>query len=233
MAAMLSHKEARAFYDRLGTRQDWQRFYENAAIADLINHAAPGDAESVFECGCGTGRFAQLLLARHLPAMARYAAVDISSTMVGLAQKTLAPFGSRVKVIRSEGEMVVPAPPESFDRFFSMYLLDLLSDDDIRALLAEAKRTLRPGGLLCLASLTSGDGLIARFVEKIWVGLHALRPSLVGGCRPISLREFLDDLDWRICHRQRVTSFGISSEVVVAQKVAAETGQVAWTITTP
>lgn len=219
---MLSHKEARAFYDRLGARQDWQRFYENPAIAEMINHAALGDAKSVFEFGCGTGRFAQLLLERHLPATAQYAAVDISSTMVELAQERLAPFGSRVKVIRTEGEMDVAAPPESFDRFFSTYVLDLLSDDDIRVLLAEAKRTLRPGGLLCLASLTHGDRFVARFVERLWVGLHVLRPSWVGGCRPVSLREFLDDLGWRICHRRRVTSFGISSEVVVAQKVSVK-----------
>lgn len=216
---MLSHKEARAFYDRLGARQDWQRFYENPAIIDLIDHAAFGDAESVFEFGCGTGRLAKLLLERYLPATAQYTAADISSTMIILAQEKLAPFGARVKVIRTEGDMKVTEPPNSFDRFISTYVFDLLPDGDIRALLNEAHRALRPGGLLSVAGLTYGDRFFARLVERLWRTLHSVRPSLVGGCRPIVLLEFLDSPKWRIRHRRVVTAFGISSEVVVAEKV--------------
>jgi hypothetical protein len=54
---MLSHEEARAFYDWFGARQDSQRFYEDPALCDLLGHADFGEARSVFEFGCGTGRF--------------------------------------------------------------------------------------------------------------------------------------------------------------------------------
>ena len=219
---MLSHHEARAFYDCFGARQDRQGFYEDPPIFDLIEHAAFGAAEAVFEFGCGTGKLAKILLDRHLPAGARYKAVDISSTMVALARKNLAPFGTRVEVIQSGGEMRIGAPPNSFDRFVSAYVLDLLTDDDIRVLLAEAYRSLTRAGLLCLVSLTHGDGFVAKFVAWLWRAVHAKRPALVGGCRPIALREYLDAPRWRIRHRRVVTAFGISSEVVVAEKLMRE-----------
>jgi hypothetical protein len=61
---MLSHEQAQAFYERFGKKQDWQRFFEDAAVADLIEHLALAQANSVIEFGCGTGRLAESLLAR-------------------------------------------------------------------------------------------------------------------------------------------------------------------------
>jgi len=72
---MLSHEEARAFYDWLGTRQDSQRLYEDPALADLLAHADFGEARSLFEFGCGTGRLAERLLSDWLPSDCRYQAV--------------------------------------------------------------------------------------------------------------------------------------------------------------
>lgn len=221
MAAMLSHHEARKFYDRFGARQDRQRFYEDPALVDLIVHSELRDAKAVFEFGCGTGRFARCLLEQHLQETTKYTAVDISPTMVALTREKLTKFGRRVNVILTEGEMNVPALTNSLDRYISTYVFDLLPDEDISALLNEAHRALRPEGLLGVAGLTHGDGFFARLVECLWRKLHTLRPSLVGGCRPISLLEFLGSPKWRIRHRRVVTAFGVSSEVVVAEKVSA------------
>jgi len=66
----LSPAEAKRFYDRLGSRQDWQGFYENPAINALIEHAGFDSAHSVIEFGCGTGTLAARLLREHLPAKA-------------------------------------------------------------------------------------------------------------------------------------------------------------------
>ena len=54
----LSPEQAKRFYDRLGSGQDWQRFYENPATSQLIAHAGFDSAHSVFEFGCGTGALA-------------------------------------------------------------------------------------------------------------------------------------------------------------------------------
>ncbi|MCX6049779.1 MAG: class I SAM-dependent methyltransferase [Chloroflexi bacterium] len=216
---MLSHAEARAVYDRFGARQDRQSFYEDEAFADLLAQLALNEAQAVCEFGCGTGRLAKTLLDEYLPATARYVGVDSSTTMVALAKERLAPLGARAKIIQTDGAPQLDLPADSFDRFISTYVLDLLSEADIQAILAEAQRILSPGALLGVASLTHGNTLVSRLVEKIWVGVHTVRPTLVGGCRPISLLAYLSGPAWHIRHRRHIISAGISSEVVVAERL--------------
>ena len=90
--AGLSRDEARCFYDWLGARQDTQAFYEDRALADLVAHAAFEKARSVFEFGCGTGRFAADLLADVLLPDCVYHGIDISPRMIALAQRRLVPW---------------------------------------------------------------------------------------------------------------------------------------------
>ncbi len=54
-------------YDRIGSLQDSQAFYEDRATGLLLQHGEFSSAESVFEFGCGTGRFALRLLEEYLP----------------------------------------------------------------------------------------------------------------------------------------------------------------------
>ncbi len=213
----LSHDEARRFYDRFGARQDRQGFYENPALADLVAHLDLGEATALAEFGCGTGRLAADLLARHLPADARYLGIDISATMVGLARARLARFGDRARVERSAGPAVLDAADASFDRFVVTYVLDLLSDDDARAVVAEARRLLVPGGLLGLVGLTHGFTPASRVVEGLWRAAYRISPRLVGGCRPIDLTAPLGR-DWQITHHRRLSAFGVPSEVLVARR---------------
>jgi SAM-dependent methyltransferase len=212
----LSHDEARAFYDRFGARQDWQRFYEDPATAAMIRSADFAEARSVVEFGCGTGRFAAELLAHHLPDSARYTGFDVSATMVRLASQALAPWSGRAEARLSDGTMRLPLAEASADRFVSTYVLDLLSEADAHALIDAARRILVGEGRLCLVSLTAGATPFARAVTAIWKRVHRANPRLLGGCRPVALREALAPGQWRIAYRGVVTRFGISSEVLVA-----------------
>ena len=216
---MLSHGEARRFYDRLGGALDSQAFYEAAALRDLAAHLELPDCRSLVEFGCGTGRLAEELLATRLSPDATYLGLDVSATMAGLAKARLRRFGGRAAVRQSGGSLRVDAPDRAFDRFVSTYVLDLLSDDDIASLLAEARRVLAPHGLLGLASLTNGPTPLSRLVTTAWRGLHRLSPWLVGGCRPIAVRSHLAKSGWRIDYANTLVAFGIPSEIVVARAV--------------
>src|ERR1700739_3742699 len=154
MDRYLSPAEAKRFYDRLGSRQDWQGFFENPAINEMIAHAAFESAHSVFEFGCGTGALAARLLQRHLPADARYVGLDISSTMVSLSLEHLKRWPARARVYQTDGSSRIPEADGSFDRVVSTYVLDLLAPAFIEQLFSEARRLLIPGGTLCLARLT-------------------------------------------------------------------------------
>lgn len=213
----LSRAAAKAFYDRFGERQDRQGFYEDPALDDLVAHAAFDDAQAVVELGCGTGRLAERLLARHLPATATYWGGDLSATMVELARRRLAPFGERATVEPLTGDLPLPLADAACDRFLSTYVLDLLPEGEIATTLAEAHRLLRADGLLCLVGITPGSTLASRIMMRLWKGLHTLRPALVGGCRPLALVPRLDPKRWTVDHHRVVSAYGVASEVLVAR----------------
>jgi ubiquinone/menaquinone biosynthesis C-methylase UbiE len=215
---MLSREQVRLFYDRFGAKQDWQRFYEGPAIRDLLAHGAFERAHAVFELGCGTGWFAQELLARHLSESATYLCFDLSLTMVTLARNRLAKFGERVEVRLTDGSLKLPLPDLKFHRFVSNYVLDLLPPEDIEFVIEEAYRVLEPEGRLCLISLTYGNTLASQLVIWLWGQIFGIRPSLVGGCRPLKLLDFISEKTWQVVHHNLLVTFAIPSEVVVACK---------------
>ena len=218
--ATLSHAAARALYDWIGRWQDTQRFYEDLATSDLVAHAALEQANSVFEFGAGTGRLAERMLRDHLPPGTLYRGVDVSTTMVALAEKRLQPWLHRAAVTRSDGSTKLEAPSARFDRFVSTYVLDLLSSEDIVQIVCEARRLLVPEGLLCLVCAAPGTTLPERIVMGAAAYLYALSPRLVGGCRAIELGRFVGSDHWRVVHRRVVSKWGIPSEVLVAARRA-------------
>ena len=210
----LSPRRLRDVYDRVGARQDGQAWYEDAATDVLLRRGAFEDAAAVVEMGCGTGRLAAVLLAR---TDATYRGTDLSPVMAGLARERLAPFGSRAAVELVEGGPP-DGPPGSADRFVAAYVLDTLSDADIAATVGAAHRLLRPGGLVCLASLGGAVGVGPRAVAAAWNGVYQVRPELVGGCRPVRVVPFLDPDRWAVRHVERVAPWGVPSEAVVAER---------------
>jgi SAM-dependent methyltransferase len=214
----LSPTAARRVYDRIGWKQDTQAFYEDRASSKLLPHLDLATASSVFEFGCGTGRFAAMLLAKHLPPNAIYRAVDISPVMAELARVKFVPYGSRASVKLTDGSPPVDEPSGSYDRFLSNFVLDLLSLEDVARVIAEANRMLKPGGLIGLSSLTTGFTPVSRVFGRLWARIHAFRPALLGGCRALDLLEFLPADRWKIRHHVRVAPLGIALEGVVAER---------------
>lgn len=201
----------------MGRWQDTQRFYEDAATARLAGAANFAQASSVFELGCGTGRFAAGLLAGELADDARYLGVDVSSKMVQLARRRLAAWAARAEVpLLEPPALTLPGADASFDRFVATYVFDLLSVSDAGALVGEAHRLLAPDGLLALISLTHGTNAASRVVSGTWGAVAQRWPGLVGGCRPIKLGDLLDQGQWGIVERDVVVSWGVPSEVLVA-----------------
>lgn len=212
----LSHAASSALYDRIGRWQDTQRFYENAAIEALLAGLDLGRARAVVEFGCGTGRLAERLLDGWLPADATYLALDSSATMAGLAAERLARFGGRAAVHRTDGAPRIEAPDGAFDRFLSLYVLDVLAPEDVRAVVGEARRTLEDGGRAGFVSLTRPTEPASRAVIAAWTFLHGLHPALTGGCRPIVLADWVRPPEWEVLHDESVTRWGVPSEVLVA-----------------
>ncbi len=182
-----------------------------------MRHGDFGSAQSLFEFGCGTGRFALRLFESALSPDASYRGVDLSPTMVALARARLAPYAQRAQVSVTDGGPPTDEPADSCDRFVSNYVFDLLAEGEIRSVMREAHRMLRPGGSLCLVGLSSGVGPVSRTVARAWGRLQAHLPSIIGGCRPIDLLPLLSS-SWRARHHEKVVAFGITSEVLVVER---------------
>lgn len=212
----LSNTQVEKFYDSLGIKQDGSGYYEDATLADLVQHANFENAKSVVEFGCGTGNFAENLLSHVLPSDATYWGCDVSATMVVLSKNRISKFGERVNVFKTSGEFILPLQNESVDRFVSNYVLDILSFDEIEKVIHEAKRLLKKDGLLCLTGLTHGKSPFSKLWTAFWKVRFYINPKWVGGCRPVALLNFLRD--WEIVHHNILVARGISSEVVVARK---------------
>ena len=216
----LSHQQARHFYDHFGAKQDAQSFYEDKAVSTLIQHADFQHAQSVLEFGCGTGRLAERLLSNRLSASATYQGLDISTTMVELATQRLQEFASRARVSQTQGETSLPFANSAFDRFVSAYVLDLLPVEEIHQLFNEAHRVLCSNGVLALAGLSHGKTVISKGVTGVWRAIHRINPKWVGGCRPLELGDFIRAESWHVTHQEKISQFGITSEVLVAEKIA-------------
>jgi len=218
MARFLSSAEAAQFYDGFGAKQDKQGFYEDAPLAALAQHLPLEDTPSLFEFGCGTGRFARGLLEEHLPGDARYAGCDVSQTMLGLAQARLCPFGSRITLWQSDEKPDFSRANPPVDLIVSCYVLDLLPPDLRAAVLAECARALPHGGHLGLVSLTWGNGPASWLTSRLWSLIARYAPRLVGGCRPISLAAHLGANTWNIVYDKVIPRWTIPSEVLIATR---------------
>ncbi len=216
---MLKPSEAKEYYDGFGIRQDEQGFYEDEPLAALIAQLDMTNAASVVELGCGTGRFALDLMENHLPEPATYLGIDISDTMVSIAQQRLAVFGERARVVQGNGAFELPCQDSGCDRVIATYVLDLLSPEDARAFIREAYRALAPGGLIGIAGLTRGERPVSRAVSALWQTVQRVWPRRVGGCRPVEAATYLDAEKWTIVSRRIVTQSSIPSEVIVARKL--------------
>ncbi len=67
--------------------------------------------------------------------------------------------------------------------------------------------------------MTDGRGLFSKAVTGAFKALGAVRPSWTGGCRPVKLLDYVDRNAWSVEHHDVVTSFGVTSDVLIARKI--------------
>jgi SAM-dependent methyltransferase len=216
----LAPAAAQRVYDRIGRIQDAQAFYEDPPTSRLAELGGFESARSVFELGCGTGRYAARLLAEWLPADARYLGVDVSPRMLRLAREHLRGCSPLAEVeLLDPPALELPGADGAFDRFVATYVFDLLEAGYSERLLEEAHRLLAPTGRLCLVGLTDGATPGARRSAAVWTAVARWRPGLLGGCRPVRLRELVTADRWHVEHHETLTRWWITSEILVASPV--------------
>ena len=174
-------KLPRKVYDRISAVYDMiADSGEQAARECVLKLLAVKPGEHVLEIGYGTGH-SLLELAKLAGSTAEICGIDISSGMhdASLRRLTQAGLADRVDL------RVAPVPPVPWrngtcDVVTISFTLQMFPLDAIPAVLAGAKRVLRPGGRIGVVSMSgSAEGLDDSFLEKTYKRMHQHFPHIV------------------------------------------------------
>ncbi|MFI6599833.1 class I SAM-dependent methyltransferase [Nonomuraea sp. NPDC050536] len=137
-----------------------------AAAATAIEELLPGGARVLADIACGTG----IVTSRLAGPGRRVVGVDQSSGMLAVAR-------TRVDVVRGDA-LALPFADGSLDAVTMIWLLHLLRPDTATAAVREARRVLRPGGLL-ITTVGKNDAAFATGCDVAAV-LNPVREAHLG-----------------------------------------------------
>ncbi|MBV8521192.1 MAG: metalloregulator ArsR/SmtB family transcription factor [Acetobacteraceae bacterium] len=186
-AARVLSERARIASDSLKRRRaDWDEMRALGLPADLIETSVlallPAKFDRLLDIGTGTGRLLELLAPRARSALG----IDASAAMLALARARLARAELPHCTVRQGDMYRLPIVAGCMD--LAVLQMVLHYAEDPQAVLAEAARVLRPGGLLLVIDLAahSRDDLTRSFAHR-WPGFSpdAMHRLLVGaGAEP-------------------------------------------------
>jgi ubiquinone/menaquinone biosynthesis C-methylase UbiE len=173
------------------------------------------EGERVLEIGSGTGN-SLLPLAQAVGRSGCVFGLDLSPGMLRVARFRLGHPGKTMPVHLGCGDAVfLPFRDQSCDAIFSSFTLELFDTPEIPQVLAECRRILRPGGRLCMLSL-SRSGKTNKMIE-LYEWSHRRFPAIVD-CRPIRLELSLQTSGFLVRDAVRGSLWGLPLEIVLAQQ---------------
>jgi ubiquinone/menaquinone biosynthesis C-methylase UbiE len=194
----------------------WSSLFEARAARRAYESARLAGGESLLEVAVGGGEFFSVLAKSGR--LERCVGVDLSAPMLTRARRRLAARGvGRCNLCRASA-LSLPFGNATFEILFNLYMIDLLMDEDVPAVLREFARVVRPGGRLILLSMARQS----RVINAVWMWLYRRSPVMTGGCRPVPVEEMLEANGWKIDLREVISQCGFRSELIVARYAAGE-----------
>ena len=189
----------------------WSDLTESKAAGWLIRNAGVKNNMNILDAGTGTGKILKRIA--KLNPDGYNAGIDLSPDMLKVARKNLQKTGSRYELFEAS-VYELPFNDNKFDILLSNYVLDLLPEEDFKKILMEFRRVLNDGGILLVSTMTFGRNRITRF----WDMMARKFPSLLTGCRPVTLTAYLKESGFEIVRQDYIFQNTFPSEVIKAIK---------------
>ena len=213
MRPNLSEIEVRGLYDRRAFIYDpWSILTESRAHEEVLSLAAISPGERVLEVGVGTGRLFREIVAANPTGL--NVGIDISRGMLARAAAKMPELAVQGKLQVGDG-FTLPYQDHCFDVVAGAYILDIIPDESLAAVLREWRRVSKAGGRLVLADMTRG----AYWYKRFWELLYELHSKLMGGCRPVNAQPYLREAGWEMVERKELSQFTFPSEVILATTI--------------
>lgn len=214
LRVLQSKEETKHFYNKIARVYDLLAEHSEQPMREAglqLLDARPG--ERLLELGFGTGHCLKTL-AEAVGEEGRVFGVDLSETMVELAQQTLSEAGlaGRVELTCGDAAERLPLADASVDGIFMSFTLELFDTPEIPIVLAECRRVLKPGGRLVVVGV-SKEGK-QNFVVSAFEWTHRHFPNLMD-CRPIFIARALEAAGFLIREKQ-IEHMWVPVEVALA-----------------
>jgi ubiquinone/menaquinone biosynthesis C-methylase UbiE len=215
--APITPKRVQTLYNFLSPFYECLTRYERLSKKKGLEIANIKPGHIVFEGGFGTGQ-TLMEIALIVGKEGRAYGLDISQRMVEKTKKRVKKLGLARRVELQVGDArKLPYKNESFDAIFNSYMLDLIDTPEIPQVLLEFKRVLKPQGRLILVNMSKRNMWYSNM--KVYEWIYSKCPSLLGGCRPVLTKLYLEKLGFRRVKREVVMAGHlVPSEIVWGEK---------------
>ena len=174
-----------AFYDEIVAAR------QAPAKLRAIDLLARQPGEVFVEVGAGTAWAFARIVADSGPASA--CAIDVAIGMLEVARDVLTRSAIVAPSLVAGDGRHLPFPDASIDCLLNSYTFEVMAEADIRLMLVETMRILRPGGRAVIVNLTDATdgGTEDEAMITDWKARYSADPEFFGGARPLQLESML------------------------------------------